>query len=129
MFGVSPKPRYVIDYPVRVDPVYGCHLWTGRCDPRGYPIDSDGKWAHRTIWVAARAPLKSGEELDHVCRRRRCVRPEHLEKVTRRENVRRIAWRGRANRATCSAGHDLYRWGRRTPEGGIVCRQCCKELL
>ena len=118
-----------IDWPVEVDPVYGCWHWQGPTDDRGYPYKWLGgrlrEWAHRHVWIAERGPIPDGLVLDHVCRVRDCVRPEHLEAVTQRENTRRIEWSYRAKRTTCGAGHSLFEHGRRTPYAGVIFRRCC----
>jgi len=62
--------------------------------------------------------------LDHVCRRRNCVNPMHLDPVTQSVNERRKSWRTRTKRDKCRFGHDLKKHGRLTPEGGKVCRLC-----
>lgn len=107
---------------VRVDG-YGCWLWSGKRDPDGYGR-LGSELAHRVVYQDAVRQLAPGEELDHLCRRKACVRPSHLEPVGHRENKRRMPWRRRANQERCSRGHELYRVGRRTPEGGFVCRSC-----
>lgn len=104
------------------DSVYGCRLWIGRHDRDGYGRTADNQLAHVAVYEVEHGPIPPGHVLDHVCRRRDCVR--HLEAVTRSENERRKAWGYRLRRRTCSAGHGLYQHGRRTPEGGIVCRVC-----
>ena len=83
------------------------------------------KWAHRAVYELARGPI-AGLQLDHLCKVLLCVRPEHLEPVTQRENLRRIQWAYRAQRKTCPQGHDLFEHGRRTPHGGFTCRVCCQ---
>ena len=45
--------------------------------------------AHRLVWEQRVGPLEVGMVLDHVCRNKMCVNPEHLEPVTRAENNRR----------------------------------------
>lgn len=111
------------------DPIFGCDLWQGKQTRDGYPIvyGAGGGLAHRLAFVAAGGDLADGLEVDHLCRRRLCVRPEHLEAVTRQENELRKSWRYRARRTKCKRGHDLRETGIVTPEGGRVCRLCNQE--
>jgi imidazolonepropionase-like amidohydrolase len=45
--------------------------------------------AHRVIYERERGPIPGGLTLDHLCRNRRCVNPEHLEPVPVQVNVQR----------------------------------------
>ena len=45
--------------------------------------------AHRFSYETEVGQIPEGLQLDHLCRNPRCVRPDHLEPVTRSENVRR----------------------------------------
>lgn len=65
----------------------GCWLWTGRT-VKGYGKHS-GKLAHRVAYEEMVGPIPDGLELDHLCRTPLCVRPDHLEPVTRHVNMRR----------------------------------------
>ena len=105
------------------DPIYGCWIWEGQKTKDGYGTFK-GLLAHRVVWERERGALGQGQELDHLCRRRACVRPSHLEPVTQRENKKRMWWRARAAPKTCSKGHDFWTCCRRTPEGGYSCRKC-----
>jgi len=70
----------------------GCWEWQGALAPNGYGhIRRDGQLltAHRVYWIEANGPVAEGLDIDHLCRNRRCVNPEHLEPVTRSENMLR----------------------------------------
>lgn len=85
----------------------GCIDWTGRLNTSGYAPFWDGTRmvrAHRWAWEAIHGPVPEGSELDHLCRRRCCVNPAHMEPVTHLVNVRRS---GPANKVACRHGH-LY---------------------
>lgn len=69
-----------------------CWIWGGQFNDRGYGLTTGAhRLAHRAVWVNANGPVPDGMELDHLCRVRACVRPEHLEPVTHQENMRRSA--------------------------------------
>src|SRR5215471_680067 len=72
-----------------------CWLWTGN-KQHGYGIyslRSNGRnerpKAHRFAWEFFNGEIEPGMTLDHICRVRHCVNPDHLEEVTRAENTRR----------------------------------------
>jgi hypothetical protein len=75
-----------------------CWIWTGALSPAGYgrfTVRIGGKpycfWAHRAAYELFLAkPIPEGMTLDHTCRRKACVRPGHLEPVSREENSRRM---------------------------------------
>lgn len=66
-------------------PVGDCIIHHGKLTPDGYG-------PHRKVYAAARGPIPAGLTLDHLCRVKACVNPDHLEPVTRAENVRRSRW-------------------------------------
>lgn len=45
--------------------------------------------AHRFSYETTVGPVPDGLDLDHVCRRRICINPAHLEPVTRQINLLR----------------------------------------
>ena len=77
----------VTRYVVNAD---GCWLWQGYINAFGYGVNRRGL-AHRVYYQSARGPIPRGMELDHLCRVRSCVNPDHLEAVTHLENHRRSA--------------------------------------
>jgi hypothetical protein len=109
-----------------LDPIFGCIIASGRLDRDGYAFHGKTR-AHIVAYEQNHGPIAEGMEVDHLCRRRNCCAPHHLELVTRSENEKRKSWRYRARRTTCPKGHDLKLNGAVTPEGGRVCRQCNRE--
>jgi hypothetical protein len=109
-----------------------CWPWTG-AQSGGYGNfwrgGSTGR-AHRFSYELMVGAIPKGLTLDHLCRNRACVRPDHLEPVTNRENIMRgegVTAR-RARRTHCPKGHpfsgdNLYV----TPAGVRHCRACRKE--
>ena len=66
----------------------GCWLWTGGFNSWGYGQFWDGETtmqAHRFSYRLAKGPIR--HQIDHLCRNRGCVNPDHLEDVTARENL------------------------------------------
>lgn len=74
------------------EPNSGCWLWLGSLSS-GYGKFTVGKerQAHRVSYVLHVGPIPEGLEIDHLCRTRQCVNPDHLEAVTAAENNRRAA--------------------------------------
>ncbi len=87
------RPGSRIGY--RVDAETGCWIWIGAIGTHGYGrVGMDGgrtAQAHRVYYERVHGPIPKGVEPDHLCRRRACVNPGHLQLVTRRENAHRGA--------------------------------------
>lgn len=87
----------------------GCMLWLAGKDRGGYGqfrLDGKSLTAHSVSWKLAYGPVSDGLVIDHLCRVRHCVAPEHFEAVTYAENSRR-GQTGINNRAKthCPQGH------------------------
>lgn len=108
------------------DPLYGCELVTSRLDRDGYAYHGKSR-AHIVAWVTVNGPVPADRTIDHLCRRRNCRAPHHLEAVTHSEQERRKSWAYRVKRERCAKGHDLREQRVVTPEGGVVCRQCNRD--
>ena len=127
------KPREPFSSRYEVDP-NGCWLWRRSIGAGGYGVTYDpakkkAVKAHRYSYEMVRGPIPAGMTIDHLCRVRACVNPDHLEAVTAKVNILRgVGPSARQARQThCKNGHPL------TPENiyptlpGRHCRQCRKD--
>lgn len=81
-----------------------CWIWQGYVTPNGYGLIGDGRgragtsiYTHRASYELHVGPIPEGLDIDHLCRVRACCNPQHLEPVTRAENLRRSPLVGRAS--------------------------------
>lgn len=115
----------------------GCWMWQGQIAANGYgrfrpDPQRPSMQAHRVAYELFVGPIPDGLQLDHLCGVRACVRPDHLEPVTGRENrLRSLANVITINAAKteCKRGHPF------TPENTYVrpdrghrsCKTCQRE--
>lgn len=116
---------------MRVDADGDCWLWTGPVDREGYgQLAMPGPRyvkAHRIAYELLVGPIEPGLQVDHLCRVRACVNPDHLEPVSARVNVRRSQSTAAANarKVTCNRGHLFDEANTRvTAKGWRYCRTC-----
>lgn len=85
--------------------------------------------AHRYAWITLVGEIPAGLHIDHLCRNKVCVNPDHLEPVTPRVNVLRGYSMVAANaRAThCTHGHEFTPENTRLKHGDRICRQCRRD--
>lgn len=109
----------------------GCLIWIGYTNEYGYgkiTVNDKAKWVHRVAYELAKGRIEKGLDIDHLCRVRCCINPDHLEAVTRRVNL----LRGNTNTAMhaakvlCKRGHPLSGANLRidVKGNGISARQC-----
>lgn len=120
-----------------------CWLWTG-CISQDQPKCKGGYgrfWisvpdstkykqvmAHRYAYELENGTIPEGKEPDHLCRVRSCIRPSHLEPVTRQENILRgyNPQAINARKKTCSNGHPLSGNNMRMEGNSRRCRKCAR---
>lgn len=110
----------------------GCWMWTGAADRNGTGYgccryQGRNQPAHRAVYQLLVGPIPAGLQLDHLCGVRLCVRPDHLEPVTRLVNTQRAVLRATDER--CANGH-LWADGNlriRESDGARECRACARE--
>lgn len=108
----------------------GCWVWVAAIKSGGYGgfgVGSKVVRAHRFAYEHFKGPVPDGLEIDHLCRNRACVNPDHLEAVDRRVNVLRGVSPAAVNavKTHCVHGHEF------TPENTYIegagkrkCRTC-----
>ncbi len=93
------------------DPETGCIQWMAALGSRNYGAFTylNEQFAHRLAYRWGHGEIPTGLVVDHLCRNRSCVNPEHMEAVTMRENVLRGEGRAATNarKTHCHNGHVL----------------------
>lgn len=102
-----------------------CWHFAGHINSNGYGIVfSQGKrfYAHRLMLGNPSVKL----QVDHLCRNRRCINPNHLELVSRRVNIiRGISPAGlNARKTHCLNGHKFTKENTLLSKDGRRCRTC-----
>lgn len=115
------------------EPNTGCWLWTGAINGSGYgQLFMNGRLmqAHEFSYSMKNGPVADGLELDHLCRTRLCVNPDHVEPVSHHENMLRRA----ATVTHCKYGHPYVEGSfflkKRKNRPGIArrCKQCHNRM-
>lgn len=111
-----------------------CWVSNRAMQPNGYTkIGHNGRTflTHRIAYEAFVGPIDEGLVIDHLCRVRACVNPDHLEAVTTRENLVRgeTVTALEVAQTHCHRGHlldglNLYM---RPDRLGRVCRACGRD--
>lgn len=117
---------------VERDTQTGCWNWTASRVPAGYAqfrLHGRRDYGHRAAYELLVGPIPAGLQLDHLCRNRGCVNPDHLEPVTNRVNGLRGVSPCAVNAAKthCVNGHPFdaqHTYFRKDRPGRRQCRTC-----
>ncbi|HJT91702.1 MAG TPA: HNH endonuclease signature motif containing protein [Mycobacterium sp.] len=116
---------------IEVDPVTDCWNWMGSKLPAGYGriyINGKRQYTHRLAYETLVEAIPDGLDIDHleICLNKSCANPDHMEPVTRGENVRRGGHYSGERRIECVKGHpadeNTY-FLRGKPMGCLICRR------
>lgn len=123
--------EYILD---RVWEKDGCWLWALGANNAGYATANHmGRKtsAHRLAYEAFVGSIPEGYDVDHLCRHRSCMNPEHLEAVPHRENLLRgnTVIARNLSRTHCPQRHPYDEANTYVvpKTGWRLCRQCGKD--
>lgn len=71
-------------------------------------INNKNIQAHRWAWELVNGQIPEGFVIDHLCRNRKCVLPEHLRMVTQQKNIM-AGLHNIDNRSHCNQGHPFVK--------------------
>lgn len=131
---ITEKQKKAFYSKIKINEETGCWKWIGALSSGGYgDISINGRTlrAHRLSFLLHKGDLIKGLTLDHLCRNRSCVNPEHLEQVTYQENILRGEGICAINsrKTHCKNGHPLS--GKNLhirPNKGRDCK-ICKNII
>ena len=129
--GISEERQLAFWSYVNKRPTNGCWNWAGGKSKHGYGsffVDRNRRSArvHRVAWELLRGHIPEDLTIDHLCKNKLCVNPDHMEIVTRSINSSRGAG---GQKTHCRNGHAL------TPDNLVkvakrpnfrACRECTK---
>jgi len=91
--GHHPNGWQLSDVRYAVDTETGCWVWQRSTGIDGYPkrmkVDCKSYSPHRYYYEQKYGKIPEGYALDHLCKNRLCVNPDHQQPVTQTENTRR----------------------------------------
>lgn len=90
-----------------------CWLWVGPINKTtGYGTAccringiQKTRLVHRFSYEVFKGLIPDGLVVDHLCKIKTCVNPDHLEAVTQKENLRRAGWGLNKDKERCPRGH------------------------
>ena len=123
------RPSTLQRFWTKIIDIGDCLIWIGAKNPKGYGIFHNGfkhMAAHRFAYEQTKGPIPAGLQVDHLCRTRACMNPEHMEAVTNRENTLRGTGPTSINakKTECKRGHKFDKENTVPVKGGRACLAC-----
>lgn len=103
-----------IRFTTKINKTEDCWYWTGAMLKNGYGsfwYNNKAGYAHRYAYEQYKGSIPLDKEIDHLCRIRNCVNPNHLEAVTRQINTKRgkageVLRLRQLSKTHCPKGHE-----------------------
>ena len=119
--------------------INNCWEWQGYKTKKGYGrirwrADNNKRnciAAHRLSYEIHKGNIPEGLTIDHLCRNRLCVNPDHLEAVTNKENILRGAGVCAENlrKTHCKRGHEYKKETVYLSKKGRCCKICRRVTI
>ena len=120
----------------KIKKVNKCWEWQGCISSKGYgTFGFFGKWckAHRASYMLFVGKIPEGLTIDHKCKNKKCVNPEHLRPMTMRDNILlgENCAAVNAKKTHCKRGHEflkenIYPLKMKNGRNSRSCRICIK---
>ena len=113
----------------KVDKIGCCWYWIGAKTYGGYGLfryNGKSELVHRLSYEDAKGEIPDGLVINHICRNRHCVNPDHLEVITRGKNIQ-IGICANRNKTHCPQDHEYTEENTLIDrKGARVCRMCAR---
>lgn len=111
----------------------GCWMWINKPHHTGYgtySIKGSDYQAHRVSYSLFVGEINPKFVIDHKCKNKRCVNPDHLRQVTQKvnstENSNSVCAKAKA-KSFCVNGHEFSNENTRLTSSRRRCRACDRE--